>query len=216
MSYTTYIFDLDGTLLDTLQDLTNAVNYAMRQMNCPERTLDEVRRFIGDGMRKLIERSAPKNTDAEQIEKTLEFFKAYYSGHLADFTKPYDGIENVIDTLKSQGKKLAVVSNKADEAAKAVVKEYFGDSFDIVVGQNDGIPAKPSPESVNCVIKTLNADRSECIYIGDSDVDVLTAHNAGLKCIGVTWGNRGRQELVDSGAEYIAEHPFEIIKAAQI
>ena len=211
MSYTTYIFDLDGTLLDTLQDLADAVNYAMRQMNYPERTLDEVRRFIGNGMRKLIERSAPKNTDAEKIEKALEYFKAYYSRHLADFTKPYDGIENVIDTLKLQGKKLAVVSNKADEAAKAVVKEYFGDSLGIVVGQKDGIPAKPSPESVNCVIKTLNADRSECIYIGDSDVDVLTAHNAGLECIGVTWGNRCRQELADSGAEYIVESPSDIL-----
>lgn len=216
MKYNTYIFDLDGTLLDTLQDLANAVNHAMREMNYPERTVDEVRRFIGNGIRMLIKRAAPQDISVEDYEKTLAVFTAYYLDHIADFTKPYDGIAEVIKTLKSKGCKVAVVSNKADEAAKKVVKDYFGDIFDMVVGKMDRFPSKPEPDSVLYVIETLGADKDKCIYSGDSEVDVQTAHNAGLPCVGVTWGNRDVSELIVAGAEYIAEKPNEILEKTGI
>lgn len=212
MKYNTYIFDLDGTLLDTLLDLANAVNYAMRRMNYPERTVDEVRRFIGNGIRMLIKRAAPQDISTDDYEKTLSIFTAYYLDHIADFTKPYDGIIDVIKTLKKEGCKVAVVSNKADEAAKKVVNDFFGDIFDLVVGKTDRFPSKPAPDSVLYVIETLGADKAKCVYSGDSEVDVQTAHNAGLPCVGVTWGNRDVAELIAAGAEYIAEKPQEIIE----
>ncbi len=212
MKYDTYIFDLDGTLLDTLQDLANAVNHAMRQMNYPERTVDEVRRFIGNGIRMLIKRAAPQNISDEDYDKTLAIFTAYYLEHIADFTKPYDGITDVIETLRQKGCKVAVVSNKADEAAKKVVKDFFGDIFDLVVGKMDRFPSKPAPDSVLYVIETLGVNKVKCVYSGDSEVDVQTAHNAGLPCVGVTWGNRDVTELIAAGAEYIAEKPSEIIE----
>lgn len=216
MKYNTYIFDLDGTLLDTLQDLANAVNHAMREMKYPERTVDEVRRFIGNGIRMLIKRASPQGISDKDYEKTLAIFTAYYLEHIADFTKPYDGIAEVIKTLKSKGCKVAVVSNKADEAAKKVVKDYFGDIFDMVVGKMDRFPSKPEPDSVLYVIETLGADKDKCIYSGDSEVDVQTAHNAGLPCVGVTWGNRDVSELIAAGAEYIAEKPNEILEKTGI
>jgi len=216
MKYNTYIFDLDGTLLDTLQDLANAVNHAMREMKYPERTVDEVRRFIGNGIRMLIKRASPQGISDKDYEKTLAIFTAYYLEHIADFTKPYDGIAEVIKTLKSKGCKVAVVSNKADEAAKKVVKDYFGDVFDMVVGKMDRFPSKPEPDSVLYVIETLGADKDKCIYSGDSEVDVQTAHNAGLPCVGVTWGNRDVSELIAAGAEYIAEKPSEILEKTGI
>ena len=216
MKYNTYIFDLDGTLLDTLQDLANAVNHAMREMKYPERTVDEVRRFIGNGLRMLIKRASPQDISGEDYEKTLAIFTAYYLEHIADFTKPDDGIAEVIKTLKSKGCKVAVVSNKADEAAKKVVKDYFGDIFDMVVGKMDRFPSKPEPDSVLYVIETLGSDKDKCIYLGDSEVDVHTAHNAGLPCVGVTWGNRDVSELIAAGAEYIAEKPNEILEKTGI
>lgn len=211
MTYSTYIFDLDGTLLDTLLDLANAVNHAMQSMGYPTRTVDEVRSFIGNGIRMLIKRSVPTGTSDEAYEKTLGIFTAYYLEHIADFTAPYEGIIEVVDTLRARGCKLAVVSNKADRAAKAVVKRFFGDRFDIVVGKMDCFPSKPEPDSVLYAIEKLGAKAEDCIYIGDSEVDVQTAHNAGLRCIGVTWGNRDRQVLIDNGAEYTVDTPSEIL-----
>lgn len=211
MKYSTFIFDLDGTLLDTLLDLANAVNYAMRSMGYPERSVDEVRSFIGNGIRMLIRRAAPQKISDADYERTLAIFTEYYLEHIADFTKPYDGIIDVVNTLKSKGCKVAVVSNKADKAANKVVQDFFGDMFDIVVGKRDEFPSKPAPDSVLYVIKTLFAEKSGCIYIGDSEVDVQTAHNAGLPCIGVTWGNRDLAELEAAGAEYIAQKPKEIL-----
>ena len=152
---------------------------------------------------------------SNDYDKTLAIFTAYYLEHIADFTKPYDGIAEVIKTLKSKGCKVAVVSNKADEAAKKVVADFFGDIFDLVVGKMDCFPSKPAPDSVLYVIETLGADKAKCVYSGDSEVDVQTAHNAGLPCVGVTWGNRDVSELIAAGAEYIAEKPHEIIEKTE-
>ena len=212
MKYNTYIFDLDGTILDTLLDLANAVNFAMRSKGFPERTTDEVRSFIGNGIKVLIRRAVPENTGEDDYAEALEIFTKYYLEHIADYTKPYDGIIDIINELKKKGCKTAVVSNKAHFAAQAVVKDFFGDIFDAVVGKMDEFPSKPEPDSLLYTIKSLEADKEKCIYIGDSDVDVLTAHNAGLPCIGVTWGNRDEDVLRRSGAEYIAHKPEDILK----
>lgn len=211
MPYSTYIFDLDGTLLDTLTDITNAVNYSLGQMNYPGRTAGEVCSFIGNGIKMLIRRAVPTGTGEAEYEKTLALFMEYYLVHVADFSKPYDGIIEVVDTLKNRGCKLAVVSNKTDRAATAVVRQFFGSRFDMVVGKRDCFPTKPAPDSVLFVMKNLGADSADTVYIGDSEVDVQTAHNAGLPCIGVTWGNRDRAELVENGAEYVVDSPREIL-----
>ncbi len=212
MKYNTYIFDLDGTILDTLLDLANAVNFSMRSKGFPERTVDEVRSFIGNGIKVLIRRAVPENTGEDDYAEALEIFTKYYLEHIADYTKPYDGIIDIINELKKKGCKTAVVSNKAHFAAQAVVKDFFGEIFDTVVGKMDEFPSKPEPDSLLYTIKSLEADKEKCIYIGDSDVDVLTAHNAGLPCIGVTWGNRDEDVLLQSGAEYIAHKPEDILK----
>lgn len=211
MKYKAYIFDLDGTLLDTLLDLANAVNFAMRSKGYPERTLTEVRSFIGNGIRVLIKRAVPDGTSDGDYVEALEIFTKYYLEHIADYTKPYDGMIDVVKALQSRGCKVGVLSNKAHFAAQAVVKDFFGDIFDIVVGKMDEFPTKPEPESLFYTMKELGVAPEECIYIGDSDVDVLTAHNAGLPCIGVTWGNRDKDVLAASGAEYIANTPEEIL-----
>ena len=211
MKYKAYIFDLDGTLLDTLLDLANAVNFAMRAKGYPERTTHEVRSFIGNGIKVLIKRSVPENTGESDYAEALEIFTKYYLEHIADNTKPYDGIIEVVKELQSRGCKVAVLSNKAHIAAQAVVKDFFGDIFDIVVGKMDEFPSKPEPDSLFYTMKTLGVRAEDCVYIGDSDVDVLTAHNAGLPCIGVTWGNRDEDVLIASGAEYIARTPNEIL-----
>ena len=211
MKYNTYIFDLDGTILDTLLDLANAVNFSMRSKGFPERTVDEVRSFIGNGIKVLIKRAVPQETSEKDYAEALEIFTKYYIEHIADYTKPYDGIIDVINELKSKGCKTAVVSNKAHFAAQAVVKDFFGDIFDVVVGKMDEFPSKPEPDSLLYTIKNLGVKAEDCIYIGDSDVDVLTAHNAGLPCIGVTWGNRDEDVLLASGAEFIAHTPKEIL-----
>ena len=211
MKYSTYIFDLDGTLLDTLLDLANAVNFAMRAKGYPERTTREVRSFIGNGIKVLIKRAVPDGTSEKDYAEALEIFTKYYLEHISDNTKPYDGMIDVVKTLKSNNCKVAVLSNKAHFAAQAVVSDFFGDIFDIVVGKMDEFPSKPEPDSLFYTMKTLGVRAEDCVYIGDSDVDVLTAHNAGLPCIGVTWGNRDEDILVSSGAEYIANTPKEIL-----
>ena len=212
MKYNTYIFDLDGTILDTLLDLAKAVNFAMRSKGYPERTVNEVRSFIGNGIRVLIKRAVPQETEDKDYNEALEIFTKYYLEHIADYTKPYDGIVDVINELKGKGCKTAVVSNKAHFAAQAVVKDFFGDIFDAVTGKKDEFPSKPEPDSLLYTIGLLGSEKEQCIYIGDSDVDVLTAHNAGLPCIGVTWGNRDEDVLLASGAEYIARTPSDILK----
>ena len=212
MRFSAYIFDLDGTLLDTLRDLANAVNYAMREKNYPERTTEEIRSFIGNGIRMLIKRAVPKDTSDKDYDETLAIFTQYYLAHIADFTKPYDGIIEVVKKIKADGCKVAVVSNKAHEAAQKVVKSFFGDMFDVVVGKMEKFPTKPAPDSVIYVMKSLGLEKDKCVYIGDSDVDVDTADNAGLLRIGVTWGNRDRCVLEEKGADFIADKPEDILK----
>ena len=212
MKYQVAIFDLDGTLLDTLEDLADSTNHIMRSFGHPERTLKEVRCFVGNGIRKLIERSAPKDTPTEEIDRMFDAFKEYYGAHCAEKTKPYDGIMDLLDNLQKQGVKLAVVSNKADYAVKALCEQYFPGYFDEAVGERVGIARKPAPDTVNEVLKNLQMDKSQAVYIGDSEVDVQTAKNAEMDCIAVDWGFRDKEVLEEAGAKTIVSTPAEVRK----
>ncbi len=203
----TVIFDLDGTLLNTLLDLKESTNYALRQFGYPERTLEEIRYFVGNGVRKLIERAVPEN--CENVEECLDVFKKHYEKNMYNNTVSYNYIETMLKTLKSEGIKLGVVSNKFDLAVKELCKKYYDGLVDIAIGQGGDVLPKPSPFGVYKAMKELGADKASTIYVGDSEVDVQTAQNANIPCIGVTWGFRGRAYL--DGADYIIDDPCEII-----
>ena len=206
------IFDLDGTLLNTLEDLANACNHALNKFSFPTHNVEEYKKFIGNGIYKLVERAVPNNKkDKETVEKVLKTFSDYYNEHMIDMTKPYDGIIDILDELRAKGIKLAVVSNKKHEFTIEIVKKYFEDRFDIVFGHRENYKEKPDPTSVLEVIEKLNILKSECIYIGDSNVDILTAKNAGVKSVGVSWGFRGREELANEGANYLADNNIELL-----
>ncbi len=212
MKYDAVIFDLDGTLTDTLCDLKNSVNFALREFGFPERTLDEVRSFVGNGVRRLIYSSVPDNTDEETAENCLSVFKEYYKKHSLDETKPYEGIIPMLENLKKQGIKTAVVTNKMHEAAEEIVRIFFGDLIDITLGQIDGVAQKPQPDGIYHVLEKLGISKEKAVYVGDSEVDCITAKNAGIPCIGVTWGFRDKSVLLDNGSDYIADSSEDIIK----
>ena len=197
------IFDLDGTLLDTIEDLFLATNATLSQFGYPKRTKEEVLSFVGNGYVPLLVRALPKAVCEEQFEDIVEYFKTYYAEHCFDNTKPFDGIMDVLDGLRAQNRLLAVLSNKGDAQVKALVKRYFGERFDIVLGERSGIRKKPYPDSVEETLKTLNTAKADAVYVGDSEVDVQTAQNAGIDCVCVDWGFRTRECLRQAGANII-------------
>lgn len=207
------IFDLDGTLLNTLEDLANASNFALRNCRYKEHSIEEYIKFVGSGRYILMQRILPKEykNNKKVIEKVLELFDEYYSKHMHDATKPYDGIYGLIKNLKVKNIRLAIVSNKPDEFVGKTVNKYFGNDFEIVYGQRFNHAVKPDPKTVYEVMDYLNVTKDECIYVGDSDVDMKTAQNAGIKSVGVAWGFRGEQELISSGANYIIKNPQELL-----
>lgn len=204
------IFDLDGTILDTLEDLKNSVNYALSNNGLPERSLEEVRAFVGNGIRLLVERSVPLGTDEATINKCFSDFKQHYKANSANNTKPYDGIIDTLKDLKSNGYKLAVVSNKADFAVQTLVSDYFDGIFHYAVGERDGIRRKPYPDSVISALEFLGVDNNNAVYVGDSEVDVETARNSELTCIAVTWGFRDKSVLESLSPEYIIDKPSQL------
>lgn len=204
MKYKLVLFDLDGTILDTLGDLCDSVNFALASAGFPARTLDEVRRFVGNGILKLVERALPDGSDLAAIDRVYETFKAYYRDHCAIKTAPYAGIPELLASLGASGVKLAVVSNKADFAVQSLCERYFEGVFDYAVGERAGIRRKPAPDSVNEVLDHFGIGCAEALYIGDSEVDVETAKNAGIDCIAVDWGFRDAALLRASGARCIA------------
>ena len=210
--YDTIIFDLDGTLLDTLEDLADAVNYALSQMGMPQRTLDEVRQFVGNGVAKLIQRAVPAGTDPQLTAQTLEIFKGYYELHKEDKTAPYAGINELLSVLHQRGYKLAVVSNKFDRAVKDLMPKYFPGLLHAAAGEDEdhGVPKKPDPTMVHRVMEELGA--KQAVYVGDSEVDMQTARNSGLPCISVTWGFRDRDFLLEIGADTLADTPEELLE----
>ena len=209
--YKTIIFDLDGTLLDTLDDLTDATNAALREKGFPLRTKEEVRSFVGDGIRKLIERALDGRMD--EVEETLEIFKRYYAAHCADKTKPYDGVLELLMELKKRGIQTAVLSNKADFAVKKLAIEYFNGLLLSAVGEEEkaGVRKKPTPDGLLALVKELSAEKGSTLYVGDSEVDILTAKNAGMDCLCVTWGFRDKAVLRAYGAERFVDTAEEIL-----
>lgn len=208
----TVIFDLDGTLLNTIDDLAAACNWVCRNNNWPERTAEEYKRLVGHGIPNLVEQfSPPEFRSPLLMMSTLSQFSDYYGKHSLDRTAPYPGIAELLEALKRRGVRLAVYSNKADEFSQVIVRHFFADTFDIVRGKLPVVPAKPDPTGIRRLMKELNASRSSTVCIGDSDVDILTAHNAGLTACGVTWGFRSREELASAGAEHIADSPAQLM-----
>lgn len=220
MKYNTYIFDLDGTLLDTLCDLANSVNYALRQYHMPEHSIDDIRRFVGNGVRLLMERAVPDGASNPQFDAAFTTFRQHYMQHSLDTTRPYDGIPELIRELHNRGCQMAVVSNKMMAATQELV-HYFFPKIPVAIGEHEaeGIRKKPAPDTVFAALRALNPTTvpegspagSSAVYVGDSDVDLATARNAGLPCISVLWGFRDRDFLLAHGATTFVEHPLGIL-----
>lgn len=202
--YKAVIFDLDGTLLDTLTDLYLSVNYALEKHNMPCRTIDEVKAFVGNGVKKLIERAVEEGTDAKKTEQVLESFKEHYAIHSKDNTAPYPGIGKLLCDLESAGIKTGVVSNKLDSATKALCREYFG--ITTAIGDSSNRRKKPAPDSVLEVLALLGVEVGDAVYVGDSEVDIETARNCNMDCITVTWGFREKSFLKACGATVFADN----------
>lgn len=210
--YQTVIFDMDGTLLNTLEDLTDATNYALRKMGMPERSIDEVRTFVGNGVQKLLERAVPGGLENPRFEETFAEFKDYYSVHCNDKTGPYEGVLPLLRDLKAEGYALAIVSNKLDAAVKELAEEYFEGIVPVAIGEREGVAKKPAPDMVQTALKELGTSAETAVYVGDSEVDLMTAKNSGLPCITVLWGFRDEEFLREHGALNIAKTPQEIKK----
>lgn len=212
MKYELIVFDMDGTILDTLEDLKNSMNHSLKLHNMPERTLDEIRSFVGNGIRRLIELAVVEGTCSEKIDEIHKDFMKHYEVHCADFTRPYNGVNDLIKNLRNRGYKTAVVSNKADAAVQDLCIKYFPGLFDLAIGERSEIAKKPAADMVNLALEQLQVSKENAVYIGDSDVDVATARNSNLDMIAVDWGFRTRKFLMEQGAETIVSNPEEILE----
>lgn len=204
------IFDMDGTILNTLEDLTDSTNYILNKYNKNTRSIEEVRMFVGNGIRKLVERAFGEDTEKTIIDCALKDFLEYYEEHSAIKTRPYDNIIEVLKKLKEQGFKIAVNTNKVEEAAIVLCDNYFTGIFDYISGNREGLPPKPAPDGIYEILEKAKVTKEEAIFIGDSDVDLQTGFNAGLEVIGVDWGFRGIEFLKQKGAKHVVLTPFEL------
>lgn len=205
----TAIFDLDGTLLNTLEDLRDSANFALKTFGFPQRTLEEVRSFVGNGLRNLIVRCLPDGSDA--VDAVLAEMKRHYATNCHHKTHPYDGILPMLEALRAAGFRLAIVSNKADPMVQLLREVYFGDLIPVAVGELPDVRHKPAPDMVDRALSLLGAERSDAIYIGDSEVDIQTAQNAGLPCLSVCWGFRSEELLCEHGAQTLCRTPDELL-----
>ena len=212
MAIKAVIFDLDGTLLDTLQDLAASVNYALRQHAMPEHSIDDIRRFVGNGVRKLMERAVPDGAQNPLFESAFATFRQYYMQHSLDTTRPYDGIPEMLDELKRRGCRIAVVSNKMMAATQELIAHFFP-QIEVAIGEHEaeGIRKKPAPDTVREALRQLGVTTKNAVYVGDSDVDIETAYNSGLPCISVLWGFRDRDFLLSHGATTLISCPEELL-----
>lgn len=208
----TVIFDLDGTLLNTLDDLADSVNYALSSLGYPVRTVDEVRMMVGNSVVYLIEKALPEGTDKSQFDRCLSIFETHYKENMRNKTAPYDSVMQMLSDVKASGYKMAVVSNKPDVFTKELVNELFGEYIPLAIGRSDDIPRKPAPDMVFYAMDKLGSDKTTTVYVGDSEVDVVTSKNAGLPCVGCLWGFRDRETLKNEGADYLISSPSELIE----
>jgi len=209
--FDTYIFDLDGTLLSSLDDLAASTNYALRWAGMPERTLEEVRMFVGNGVKLLMERAIPDGQQNPRFEEVYAKFREHYLKHNLDKTHPYEGVLDLLAELKRRGKKLAIVSNKFYAATQDLAHHFFADTIEVAIGERENIRKKPAPDTVLEALRQLGASKDGAVYIGDSDVDVMTAKNSGLPCISVLWGFRDKEFLIEHGATLFVKTPHEIL-----
>lgn len=208
--YKALIFDLDGTLADSLQDLWLSTNHALRTMGWPERTLDEVRRFVGNGVHLLIERAVPEGTEPQALERCFQEFRSHYVAHCMDHTAPYPGITDMLAQLDQAGYLMAIVSNKLQAGVSTMHRQHFMPHVRVAIGEHEGVRRKPAPDMVLEAIEALGAKAEECVYVGDSDVDLLTAQAADLPCLSVLWGFRDRDFLLAHGATTFMQSPSDI------
>ena len=209
---TTIVFDMDGTVLNTLEDLTVSMNYVLDRFNMPGHRLEEYRLFFGNGVKEALRLSLPEGASAYIIDEMMVVFKEHYDAHCLDRTRPYDGIVDVMRQLKEKGYRLAIVSNKIDSAVKELNDRFFADYVDTALGEKTGINRKPAPDMVDAALKEMGSTKEESIYIGDSEVDLMTARNSELPCISVLWGFRDKDYLVEQGADCFADRPEDIIR----
>jgi HAD hydrolase, family IA, variant 3 len=211
--FKTYIFDLDGTLLSTLNDLASSTNYALRWAGMPERTIEEVRMFVGNGVKLLMERAIPEGVNNPKFEETYAKFREHYMEHNLDTTRPYNGVPELLHELKRRGKHLAIVSNKFYAATQDLAKHFFPDTIEVAIGERENIRKKPAPDTVLEALRQLNVSKEDAVYIGDSDVDIMTAKNCGLPCISVLWGFRDKDFLIEHGGSLFVDKPIEILSS---
>lgn len=210
--YKAVIFDLDGTILDTLQDLKGSMNYALKSCGFPVRSAEEIRRFLGNGVYDLAARSVPSGTGEEAQKQVVEQFNAHYAVHCSDATRPYEGIPGLLQILRQKQIFTAVVSNKPDYAVQELCRKHFAGFFDYVTGVRTGVARKPAPDLVNEALKAIGCRTEDAVYIGDSEVDILTSEAAKMHCISVSWGFRDVQKLIEAGAKEIVESPLQLQK----
>ncbi|MDF2943856.1 MAG: hypothetical protein K0S01_2714 [Herbinix sp.] len=211
MKYNTVIFDLDGTLLNTLDDLRDSLNEILVQKGYVPKTLEDVRRFVGNGVRNLVRLSVPENCSEDEVTLIMEEFKEHYNNNMQNKTRPYNGIMELLLDLHRYNYKIAIVSNKFDTAVKTLSRTYFGNLIPVAIGETLEIKRKPAPDSIFTAIKELGSDLNNTVLVGDSETDVQTAKNAGIPCIGVTWGFRNREVLRSAGADYLIDTPKELL-----
>ena len=209
--FETYVFDLDGTLLETLKDLAASTNYALRTYNMPEHSIEDVRMFVGNGVKKLMERAIPNGIENPQFEEVYATFRQHYLEHNLDTTKPYAGIPELLAELKARGKKLAIVSNKFYAATQELARHFFPDTIEVAIGERENIKKKPAPDTVIEALRQLGASRETAVYIGDSDVDIMTAKNCDMPCVSVLWGFRDKEFLMEHGATFFVEKPCQLL-----
>ena len=212
---TTIVFDMDGTVLNTLDDLTVSMNYVLDKFGYPGHTVEEYRLFFGNGVKEALRLALPEDVPSEIIDDMLPIYKEHYDAHCLDKTRPYDGVVEVMNELKQKGYKLAIVSNKIDSAVKELNQRFFADAVGIAIGEKPGVNRKPAPDMVEAALKELGSTKEEAVYVGDSEVDFMTAKNSKLPCISVLWGFRDKEYLIEQGAYCFAENPEDIISILQ-
>lgn len=211
MKYNTVLFDLDGTLIDTLEDLTDSVNLVMDQEGHPAKTIEDVKNGIGEGYRLLMEACLPVGTESAEIDRCTALFEAIYMERMMNKTKPYQGITDLLVNLRIHGVRIGVVTNKMDDAANLICRHYFGALIDVAIGDTPERKKKPAPDNVIEALRQLGAKREQVLYVGDSDIDVCTAIDSGLDFIGVSWGYRSRERLQEVGAKIVVDHPTDVL-----
>lgn len=207
----TVIFDLDGTLLNTLEDLTDSVNYALKACDMPLKTIEEVRGYVGNGIRNLMLRAVLQGEENPRFEEAFSLFSKYYEEHCNDKTRPYEGVLELMAELKAKGYVLGIVSNKIDSAVKELNSKYFSEFIDVAIGESEGVQRKPAPDTVLTALQELGKEKENAIYVGDSEVDLATAKNVGIPCISVLWGFRDKVLLEEHGANMFATTPAEVL-----